>query len=463
MPFFVISKVKGEYTQNGTVILSREGEFMSGILLFSERLISGALPFCSILLCGTVLTVNGGFFQLRKLGASLRLIRQAFLSEKKENGVSSYTAACSSLSATVGTGNIAGVSGAIALGGPGAVFWMWISAFLCMAVKYGEIALAVRFRESRSDGFAGGPMYYIKNGLGGKFKPLAYAFALCGIPAVICTGCITQTNAAAYSMGSNIKYKLIVGIAFTVLCAFAVRGGVAGIGKITEKLVPLMSLLYIALALGVILLNVRLLPEALGLIFKGAFSPKAVTGGAVGSAFSVALTGCSRGVFSNEAGLGTSAIAHSNAFDAEYEVQGLFGIFEVFADTVVICTLTALTILCSGVKIDYGSIATAELTGTALSASYGGISRWCLAAMMCLFGFSSVIGWAVYGDAFCEFLFGGASRRIFRVIYPLFCFLGAVFDISVVWRLSELFNGIMLCINLPVILLLKDYFIKTER
>lgn len=436
----------------------------ANIFGFTERLISGFLPFTALLLCGIYLTLKGGFFQLFKFPASVSLIKASFLNKKSDGeGLSSYTAACTALSATVGTGNIVGVAGAIALGGAGTVFWMWVSAFLGMAVKYGEISLAIRFREKNADGFIGGPMYYIKNGTRGKLRFLGYAFSLAGIPAVICTGNITQTNAAISSVTDKTEIKAVAGLLLTLLTYLVINGGAVRIGRVTEKIVPLMSLLYIFLSLGVILANASALPTAFKMIFKGALSPRAVTGGAVASVSRTALTGAARGVFSNEAGLGTSAMAHSRAYDANSETQGLFGIFEVFADTILICTLTALTILCGGVNIEYGTDVSSQPVAEALSSCFGGAAEYLLSVMLCLFAFSSIIGWAVYGDMLSEFLFGARCKTFFAKAYPTFCMAGALFDASFAWRLSEFFNGIMLCANLPAILLLSDGFLKRRK
>ncbi len=436
---------------------------MSEVLQFAEDLISGMFPLSLLIIIGLYLTFKGRFFQLKRFPESARLVKKAFCAKKLNcDGISSWQSACTALSATVGTGNIAGVAGALSLGGAGAIFWMWVSAFVGMAIKFAEIVLAIIYRERSGGQYVGGPMYYIKNGLGEKFKLLSFAFAVSAIPAVICTGNITQTNAAVLSIGDSLAVRLTVGLIFTVLVAVVATGGAKRIGLVTDKIIPIMSILYIVLSLGVVFLNFDFLPEAFGMIMKGAFTPKAVTGGAVGSVITSVITGASRGVFSNEAGLGTSAMAHSAAFDADEKTQGLFGIFEVFVDTILICTLTALTILCSRVNIDYGNIASSELVAEALSGCYGKAAEYLLGIMMALFAFSSVIGWALYGDICSSFLFAEKGKRIFLKIYPLGCLLGALCNVGLAWRLSEFFNGIMLCINLPVVLLLSNKALKYE-
>ena len=430
---------------------------MIKFLSFTESLISGSLPFALLMLCGVYITVTGNFFQFTRFFESFKLVIKAFRTKRdKDAGLSSIGAACTALSATVGIGNIAGVAGAISLGGAGAVFWMWISALLGMAIKYAEITLAVKYRQKTGNEFCGGPMYYIKNGLSGKFTIGSAVFAAVCIPAVFCTGNITQTNAAVLSVGSNVSARLITGVFFTCIVFAITKGGAKRIGVVTEKAVPIMSVLYLALSLGVIILNRGLLPDVFKMIFEGAFKPKAVTGGAVMSAMTAMSVGASRGVFSNEAGLGTSAMAHSAAYDAEVEKQGLYGIFEVFTDTILICTLTALTILCSGVKIEYGTAASSELVASALGVCYGKAASPLLAVMTCFFAVSSVLGWALYGDICSSFLFGEKGKRIFLKIYPLGCIAGAFLNVAAVWRISAVVNGIMLCINLPIILMLWD-------
>lgn len=432
---------------------------MKDIFLFAENFISGTLPFSFLMICGIYLTVKGKFFQFTRLFESFKLVVKAFLKKGKRNGrVSSLQCACTALSATVGTGNIVGVAGAVALGGAGAVFWMWVSAFLGMAVKFAEISLSILYRKKESEyRYIGGPMYYITLGLGKNFKPLAITFALVCIPAALCTGNITQTNAAVSSITSNFILKAVVGIIFALLTTIVIMGGAKRIGTVTEKIVPIMSLLYIVLCSGVIFFNLDFLPEAFKMILKGAFYPKAVTGGAVGSVSVAVLTGANRGVFSNEAGLGTSAIAHAEAYDAVANTQGLFGIFEVFVDTILICTITALTILCSRVNINYGTIASSELVKTSFKISYGNAASFLLAVMLCFFAFSSVIGWALYGEVSLDFLFGKKGKRIFLVFYPFTCIVGAIMNVEVAWRISAFFNGIMLCCNLPAILLLDPF------
>lgn len=433
---------------------------MKEIFEFGEKLISSMLPFAFLVICGAYLTVKSGFFQFRFLPLSIKhALGGAFSKKKSKDGISPFQAACTALSSTIGTGNIAGVAGAIAVGGAGAVFWMWMSALAGMAVKSAEIILALKFKDKKG----GGPMYYIKNGLSDSLASLVFVFSVAGILAAFFSGNITQTGSVVAALDTGKGVKLLLGVGFAVMTAAVIIGGAKRIGNITEKIVPLMALLYIIMTLGVIIININSLPNAFMMILKGAFKPEAVTGGAVGSVINTAVTGASRGVFSNEAGLGTSAIAHAAAKENEGVRQSLYGIFEVFADTLVICTLTALTILTSGVNIEYGKTASTELAASALSCTYGNLGTVLLVVMMCLFGLSSVIGWGLYGVKCSAYLFGKRGERIFTAIYPFFCLAGAVCKIETAWRLSAFFNGIMLCVNVFAVIMLSDTAIKEMR
>ncbi|MGN0492413.1 MAG: alanine/glycine:cation symporter family protein [Acutalibacteraceae bacterium] len=437
---------------------------MKQVFEFSENLISGMLPFAFLIICGVYLTVKSGFFQLRFLPLSVRHALGGIFSRKKTGeGISPFQAACTALSSTVGTGNIAGVAGAVALGGAGAVFWMWLSALAGMIVKVAEIILSLKFREKSNGGSVGGPMYYIKNGINKAFAPLAAVFGIVGMLSAFFSGNVTQTGSAIAALNAGTGVRLIFGIIFAVLTASVIIGGAKRIALVTEKIVPLMALIYILMTFGVIGANIAVLPEVFKMIFAGAFNPSAVTGGVVGSVMTAAMTGASRGVFSNEAGLGTSAIAHASAPENEGVMQSLYGIFEVFADTLVICTLTALTILCSGVNIEYGKTASTELVARALSGLYGKSSLVLLALMMCLFGVSSVIGWGLYGIVCSGYVFGKRGERAFTAVYPLFCVVGALCRAETAWRLSAFFNGIMLCVNVFAVLMLADTAVKEMR
>ena len=392
-----------------------------------------------------------------------------------------FQAVCTALAATVGTGNIAGVAGAIAIGGPGAVFWMWVSAFLGMCTKFSEVTLAVHFRERNAHGdYVGGPMYYIKNGLSKNWHWLAVLFSVFGVLTVFGTGNATQVNTITTAINTALlnynlispdsvkTVNLILGVVIAIIVGLVLLGGIKRIGKVTEKLVPFMALLYIVLSLGVVLLNIEHVPSVFASIINGAFNPSAVTGGIVGSFFLSMKKGVSRGIFSNEAGLGTGSIAHACADTKKPVKQGLFGIFEVFTDTIVICTLTALVILVSGVSVPYGADAGAELTISGFTATYGNWVSIFTAVAMCCFAFSTIIGWGLYGARCIEFLFSVKVIRPFMIAYSLVAILGATMDLGLLWSIAETFNGLMSIPNLIALFLLsgtvkklvKEYFHK---
>ena len=428
---------------------------------------------------GLLLSVRTGFLQLRKFPYAIKTtIGRIFRKKDASDGaMTPFQAVCTALAATVGTGNIAGVAGAIAIGGPGAVFWMWCSALLGMCTKFAEVTLAVHFRERNKNGeLVGGPMYYIKNGLGSRWQFLAVLYSLFGVLTVFGTGNATQVNtivtaidSALLATGSGLNgilptLNLIVGVVVAMMVAMVLLGGVKRIGSVTEKLVPFMALFYIVLALGVVALNYRRFPAVLASIVGGAFDPQAVTGGAIGSVFLSMQKGVSRGIFSNEAGLGTGSIAHACADTHKPVKQGMFGIFEVFADTIVICTLTAMVILCSGVPVGYGSAAGAELTISGFTATYGGWSSVFTAVALCCFAFSTIIGWGLYGSRCIEFLFH-TDKVVgpFLVVYSFVSILGATVDLGLLWSIADTFNGLMSIPNLIALLLLSGTVAKLTK
>ena len=428
---------------------------------------------------GLLLSVRTGFLQIRKFPYAIRTtIGRIFRRKDASDGaMTPFQAVCTALAATVGTGNIAGVAGAIAIGGPGAVFWMWCSALLGMCTKFAEVTLAVHFRERNKNGeLVGGPMYYIKNGLGSRWQFLAVLYSLFGVLTVFGTGNATQVNtivtaidSALLATGSGLNgilptLNLIVGVVVAMMVAMVLLGGVKRIGSVTEKLVPFMALFYIVLALGVVALNYRRFPAVLASIVGGAFDPQAVTGGAIGSVFLSMQKGVSRGIFSNEAGLGTGSIAHACADTKKPVKQGMFGIFEVFADTIVSCTLTAMVILCSGVPVGYGSAAGAELTISGFTATYGGWSSIFTAVALCCFAFSTIIGWGLYGSRCIEFLFH-TDKVVgpFLVVYSFVSILGATVDLGLLWSIADTFNGLMSIPNLIALLLLSGTVAKLTK
>ena len=427
---------------------------------------------------GLYLSIRTGFLQIRKFGYAIQTtIGRMFRKKKASDGaLTPFQAVCTALAATVGTGNIAGVAGAIAIGGPGAVFWMWISAILGMCTKFFEVTLAVHFRERNAEGdLVGGPMYYIKNGLGKNWRWLAYLFAGFGVLTVFGTGNATQVNTITTAIDSALlNYHVIstdtvpvmnwiIGIAITFLVGLILLGGVKRIGQVTERLVPFMAVLYIVLALGVVVFHFQNIPAVFASIFEGAFHPSAVTGGVIGSFFLSMKKGVSRGIFSNEAGLGTGSIAHACADTRKPVKQGLFGIFEVFADTIVICTLTALVILCSGVSVPYGEAAGAELTIAGFTATYGNWVSIFTAVAMCCFAFSTILGWGLYGARCIEFLFDAKVIKPFMVAYSLVAILGATVELGLLWSIAETFNGLMAIPNLIAVFLLSGTVVKMTK
>ena len=427
---------------------------------------------------GLYLSCRTGFIQLRKLGYALKnTLGKVFSKNAAAQGtITPFQAVCTALAATVGTGNIAGVAGAIAIGGPGAVFWMWISALLGMCTKFAEVTLAVHFRERNKDGdLVGGPMYYIKNGLGSKWMWLAYMYAAFGAIAVFGTGNATQVNTITAAVDSAlINYgllsegavatcNLIIGVIIAVLVALILLGGVKRIGQVTERLVPFMAALYILLALGLIAINIQKVPAVFASIFYGAFNPAAVTGGIVGSFFVSMKRGVSRGIFSNEAGLGTGSIAHACADTDKPVEQGMFGIFEVFMDTIVICTMTALVVLLSGVAVPYGQAAGAELTIAGFTMVYGNWVSIFTAVAMCCFAFSTILGWGLYGGRCVEFLFGHKSIKIYTALYALVSIVGATVDLGLIWGVSDTVNGFMVVPNLIAVFLLAPVLLKLVK
>ena len=443
-----------------------------------NNFIWGVPAMVCIIGVGLYLSIRTGFLQIRKFPYAIRTtIGRMFRKKDASDGaITPFQAVCTALAATVGTGNIAGVAGALAIGGPGAVFWMWVSALLGMCTKFSEVTLAVQFRETNADGeLVGGPMYYIKNGLPKCWHWLAYLFAAFGVLTVFGTGNATQVNTITTAINSALTNygllkpdqistsNLIIGIVITIMIAMILLGGIKRIGQVTEKLVPFMALLYILLALGVILLNLHVVPRVFASIVEGAFHPSAVTGGVVGSLFLSMKKGVSRGIFSNEAGLGTGSIAHACADTRKPVKQGMFGIFEVFTDTILICTLTALVILCSQVSIPYGQAAGAELTIQGFTATYGNWVSIFTAVAMCCFAFSTILGWGLYGARCIEFLFSSKVTKPFMVVYSLVAILGATADLGLMWNIAETFNGLMAIPNLVALFLLSGTVVKLTK
>ena len=398
---------------------------------------------------------------------------QASNKNSKENGVTSFQALCTALAATVGTGNIVGVAGAITIGGPGAIFWMWICGILGMVTKYAEAVLAVRYQEKNAKGeIVGGPMYMIRRGLPPRCHWMAGLYSFFGVVAAFGVGNATQINAViggvnsvvtAFGGAESFAGNLFIGILLAILITVLLLGGAKKIGVVAERLVPFAAVLYLILGIGVLWVRRNYISSAFLSIFEGAFSPCSVTGGVLGSAFVALRVGASRGVFTNEAGMGTASIAHGSAKVKHPAEQGLMGIMEVFLDTIVICTMTALVILSSGIEIPYGIDMGGSLTSQAFSAIYGDWVCIPIALALCCFAVATVLGWGLYGARCAQYLFGEGVWRKFVFLQTATVIAGSVLNTGTVWVLSETVNGLMAIPNLITVALLSPELIKITK
>lgn len=421
-------------------------------------------PFLILIVgTGVYLSVFTKFISLTKFGY---VMKQTFLKMFKkdqvgEGEITAFQAVSTALAATVGTGNIAGVGTAIAIGGPGAVFWMWVAAMFGMATKYGEVVLAIEYREKTEDGrYVGGPMYYLSKGA--NMKGLGILFAVFGATATFGIGNMVQSNSVAASLETTFNIApLVTGIVLAALVALVTVGGIKKIGKVTEIIVPFMAAIYILGGLIIILANIQLLPSALGTIFSEAFTGSAAAGGFIGSTLALSIRyGVARGVFTNEAGLGSAPIAHAAATTDHPVRQGLWGVFEVFADTLVICTITALVIVMTG-SVDTG------LDGAALTTSafnegipFGG---YIVTFGLVFFAFSTLIGWSYYGERCIEFLFGPKAIIFYRFVFIPLIVVGAVGGLRAIWALADTLNGLMALPNLIGLLILSPVIFRLTR
>lgn len=423
------------------------------------RLVWGAPALFLILGVGVYFTIRTRFAQLRLLPKAFRMFLSRLSGgEEKGDGVSSLQALCTALAATVGTGNLAGVAGAMALGGPGAIFWMWICGILGMVIKFAEAALAVRYRTKNTSGeLVGGPMYMIRLGLPKAFHPLASIYAFFGVVAAFGVGNATQINtvisavsdtAAAFGCSLPAWGKLLLGLLLAFLIGAMLLGGANRIGRGAELLVPFAAGLYLLLGLTVLIARWQAIPSAFSSIFLAAFRPRAVTGGVIGSMLTALRIGVSRGVFTNEAGMGTASIAHASAAVRHPVEQGMMGIVEVFLDTIVICTMTALVILVSGVEIPYGADVGIHLTTAAFSCVLGPWVGVVITLSLCLFALATVLGWGLYGLRCAQYLFGDGAWRKFVYLQIIMVVFASVLRAETVWLLAEIVNGLMAIPNL---------------
>lgn len=455
---------------------------------FLNNIVWGWPVIILILGTGLILSIRTGFLQLRKFGTSLNTTIVPTLKslgkQKKEDkdaqSVSQFEAFSAAISGTVGTGNIIGVVSAILTGGPGAVLWMWISAFFGMVTNYAENVLGLYFRKKDKEGnFSGGPFYYIYYGL--KWKWLAYiagvftvlaAIGMSGVQTNKISGTVSDALSKAFTFEDMTVVKLVIGVIVAVVAALIIIGGIKRIGKVASMLVPFMSLAFITMALIVIFMNVTAIPRAFGLIFENAFNFKAAGGGICGYAFATVIKkGMARGVFSNEAGLGSSVIAHSASETREPVKQGLWGVFEVFFDTFIICTLTALMMLTS---VDISALTGAENdTATSLSLfsdNFGAFGTVIFSVILPLFAFTTILAWSYYGEKATEFCFKGLGEKgsklavlIFKIVYIVLIVASAIIESDLVWAISDTFNGMMAVPNLICVVGLSGLVTKLTK
>ncbi len=446
---------------------------MKEVLESVNRFIWGFPALVLIIAVGILLTLRTGWAQFRLFPASVRTFVSSFRKSNSKEGISPYRALCTALAATVGTGNLAGVGGAIAIGGPGAIFWMWICALLGMVTKFAEATLSVRYRIMDDNGnFVGGPMYMAQLGLGTKWKPVAALYCFFGVVAAFGVGSATQINAVLGGINSAVialggretdGMNVLIGIALSILTVLVLLGGAKRIGGAAAFLVPFASVFYIVLCIGVLTLRAHTLPQAFASIIKGAFCPNAVTGGILGSAFQALSVGASRGVFTNEAGMGTAGMAHGSAQVSHPVQQGLMGIIEVFLDTVVICTMTGLVILCSGISIPYGHDLGIRITADAFSHVYGKWVNIPIALSLCCFAFATIVGWGLYGMRCAQYLFGEKTWKGFVIMQAASVVLGALISTGTIWSLSEIANGLMAIPNLLILVNLSPELVRLVK
>jgi AGCS family alanine or glycine:cation symporter len=419
-----------------------------------------------VLILGTGIYLTAGLkaATILNIPQAFKKLWQGRQSQSTAGEISPFNALMTSLSATMGTGNIAGVATAIALGGPGALFWMWLTALFGMATKYAEAVLAVHFREVNGRGeHVGGPMYYIKNGLGQKWLPLAYAFAFFGIIAGFGIGNTVQSNSVADGIEATFGINSqATGIVLMILVGAVVIGGIKRIGDVAGKLVPIMGIAYFAAGLVVLALNISALPAALSLIITSAFTGHAATGGFAGAAMIAAIRfGVARGIFSNEAGLGSAPIAHAHAKTDNPVQQGKIAMLGTFIDTIIVCSVTGLAIVLTGTWSSGES--GAPLTVSAFNAALPGVGEYIVAIGLAVFAFTTMIGWSVYGERCTSFIFGDKAILPFRIFWIIAIPIGATVPLDFIWLLADTFNALMALPNLIALILLSPVVFKLSK
>jgi AGCS family alanine or glycine:cation symporter len=461
-------------------------ELITNVNDFINGLVWGWPALILLAFVGVLMTFMTGFFQITHFKHWMKHTIGAIFSDKhvtghtKDRSISQFQSLCTALAATVGTGNIVGVAGAIATGGPGAVFWMWLIAFFGMMTNYSENVLGILYRRKDAHGeWHGGAMYYLRDGLGAKpgckqiGAILAVLFSFFCLLASFGIGNMSQVN----SMVSNVHTafgipNIVTGIFLFVAVGAVVVGGLKRVANITEKLVPFMVILYLCGTVFIIVLHASTLPAVIVAIFKGAFSVKAAAGGGFGAGIAMAMKmGCKRGVFSNEAGLGSSVMVHSSSNVKEPVRQGMWGIFEVFADTIVVCSLTAFTILSSGVidlttgelSAEGAAVGSSSLMSYAFGKQFGPIGSAFIAIAILMFAYSTVLGWSHYGTTACHYLFGEKSVKVYRFIFVIVVLAGSVMEAQLAWDISDTFNGLMMIPNLIGVLVLSPMVMKATK
>ncbi|MCD8248613.1 MAG: alanine:cation symporter family protein [Lachnospiraceae bacterium] len=454
-------------------------ELVTNVNNFVNNIVWGWPALILLAFVGILMTCLTKVFQLSHIGHWMKMTIGAIFSDKdvvghtKDKSISQFQSLCTALAATVGTGNIVGVAGAIIVGGPGAVFWMWLIAFFGMMTNYSENVLGIYYRRKNQAGeWSGGAMYYLRDGLGAKKGCKGIGMVLAVLFSIFCflasfgIGNMTQVNSISGNMESVFGVPTwLTGIVVLIVAGLVIVGGLKRIASVTEKIVPFMVILYIVGSIVILITNASQIGAVFGAIFAGAFAAKAAGGGIVGYGIKLAIEqGMKRGVFSNEAGLGSSVMVHSNSNVSEPVRQGMWGIFEVFADTIIVCTLTAFNVLSSGLvdlstgetMAEYGGVALtkANIVATVFSMHFGQIGAAFVAIAIMLFAFSTVLGWSHYGTKACEFLFGEKYTIIYRVIFVVAIFGGAVMSDNLAWDLADTFNGMMMIPNLIGVLVL---------
>lgn len=437
-------------------------------LISALNTVSGWLwgPAMLALLLGTGLYLTAGlrFLPIRKLAYGIRLTLLGRKPSTEEGDITPFQALATALSATVGTGNIAGVATAIFLGGPGAVFWMWITALVGMATKYGEAVLAVKYREVDDRGaHVGGPMYYIRNGLGARWKWLGAAFALFAMIAAFGIGNTVQSNSVAQVFSESLSVpEWLTGVVMAAAVFAVIIGGVQRLARVAERLVPFMAIVYVAGALVILLINAPAVPHAFAVIFHDAFTGSAAAGGFAGAGVLMAIQfGVARGIFSNEAGLGSAPIAHAAARTRDPVRQGVVAMLGTFIDTLIVCTMTALVIVTTGAW--QSGETGAHLSATAFNLGLPGPGGWLVSFGLVVFAFSTLLAWSYYGERCAEYLFGTRVIRPYRILWVVMVFVGAIANLGVVWIVADIMNALMAIPNLIALLLLSPVIFRLSR